>query len=430
MNAQDAAQTPPTESLGTPPTRKRSGTVTTGMAIVIAIVLLAVGIGGGYVLGVYLTKTSTSTSLLTETGSTLLYPLMNIWGPNYTKYNSAVTLSTVASGSGAGQTAAETGSFNIGASDAYVKNFTATGIINVPVATSAQLVYYNLPGVTAHLNLNATVLAMIYNQTITSWTNPLILAAQPSTVQSELTGLSTADQAITLFKRADSSGDTFIFTSYCYLGWSGFGYAASTSGLSGLSTKGSSTVVPETGNSGMVDGIKGQPGGIAYIGISYANELVGVANVNYAALGDNNSLTAAGGLNPANYVMPTAQNITEDANLGLTNLNFATYGLAISLIMGGVKDTIVSSADFGKGGTSATSADPNPYPIVNLEYSLIKTSPGGNTVTSQKLADTVLFLEWAITQGNAAVYLNQVGFVPLTPLVLGYDMVEFGTVTS
>lgn len=419
---------PKTESLSSP-SRRRSGQIGTGVAVAIAVVLLLVGIGGGYVLGTALSKSSTKVVQLTETGSTLLYPLMKIWGPNYTSFNPHVTLSVLGTGSGTGQSAAENGKYNIGASDAYVANFTQTSIINVPVAISSQLVYYNLPGLTGHLRLNGTVIAMIYNQTITSWTNPLIVHAQTGKNQKALNAtIGTAANTITLFKRSDASGDTFLFTSLCYMAWSGFAYTPATNGLQGLATKGSSTVVPEQGNGGMVTGIEGAPGGIAYIGISYEN-LVHGSGVNYAALGDNESLTAAGGLVPGNYILPSPQNISDDANLGLSNLNYATDGLAVSLILGGVKDTLVTPADFGKGGTNAVPGT-HPYPIVNLEYALIKTAATTSTVTSTTLADTVAFLEWAISLGNAPKYLDQVGFIPLTEGVLGLDMQTLGQVQA
>ncbi len=422
------------ESLSTP-ARRRSGQIGTGVAIVIAVVLLVVGIGGGYALENYLAKTSTKVTQLTETGSTLLYPLMKIWAPNYTAFNPSVTISTVGSGSGTGQSAAENGKFNIGASDAYVSNFSQTHIINVPVAISAQLIYYNLPGVTQHLRLNGTMLAMIYGQAITHWTNPLVYDAQTTTVQTEINALPSADKQITLIKRGDSSGDTFLFSSLCYLSWSGFPYTPGTSALSGLAstTNGSSVVLPETGNGGMVKGIEGTPGGIAYIGISYASTVTG-SGISYAAVGDNESLTASGGLDAANYVLPLGStgpaNISADANLALQHLNYATDGLAISLILGGVSDTLVSTSDLGMGGTNATPTYPHPYPIVNLEYALIKTAPATSTVTSSTLADTVAFLEWAISLGNAATYLNQVAFVPLTTTVLGLDMSELGAVST
>ena len=428
MSAQSPAQTPPpTESLSTP-VHRRSRTIGTGLAITIAVVLLIVGIGAGYVIGNSLkSSSSTSTTVLTETGSSLLYPLMKIWGPNYTAYNPSVTLSPVASGSGAGQSNAELGLVNIGASDGYLANASVTSLINLPVAISAQLVYYNLPGVTGHLNLNGTVLAMMYGGAITTWESPMILAAQNATIQGELKALPTSDQTITLIKRADSSGDTFLFTSLCYMSWAGFPYSASTSGLSGLT---GSNVLPETGNSEMVTGVEGTPGGIAYIGISYAHTVTG-ANVNFAAVGDNSSLSASGGLNSANYVLPNPTTISQDANLGLARLNFASYQLAVTLILGGSWAGAITLIH-GGGGSNPTMASPTPYPLVNLEYTLIKTAPvsGSKTVTSSALHDTVLFLQWAIAYGNLPQYLNQVGFVPLTPAVAGYDATELSSVAA
>jgi phosphate transport system substrate-binding protein len=410
--------------------RRRSNQVSRGLAIGIGVALLLVGIGGGYGLEAYLAK-SPAPLLLTETGSTLLYPLFVAWSPAYTSFNSHVTLSLVASGSGAGQSAAEDGAFNIGASDAYLNHTAQTeyGVVNVPVAVSSQLVWYNLPGVNYPLNLNGSVLAQIYDQTITNWTNPLIEAAQNATVDHELNSSSyTGAPAITLLKRSDSSGDTFIFASYLFQSYAHFKYSVNTSALGGLKSTAGSTVVSESGNSGMVTGIKGTPGGVAYIGISYLTDLTGISGLNYAALGDNESLSASGGITASNYVLWSTTNVASDVGLALQHLNYAGDGLAISLILGGVSSTLVTSANLGKGGTNATVQYPHPYPICNLEYALIKTAPTGNQVTSEKLAATVALLEWGISLGNAGTYLNPIGFVALTQTVLYYDLLTLDSV--
>jgi phosphate transport system substrate-binding protein len=403
-----------------------------GAAIGVAVVLLLVGFAGGYFLYPSFNKSSSSSSSsqiqLTETGSSLLFPLMEKWGPAYTNYTPSVVLSAASTGSGTGQADAEQGLVNIGASDGYLKNASQTNLVNVPVAISAQLIWYNLPGVTGHLNLNGTVLAMIYEGNITSWTDPLIMAAQTGTTQTQLTALPSADQTITVLKRSDSSGDTFLFTSMCYMSWAGWTYGNSTSALTSLS---GTHVVGETGNSGMVSGIEGQPGGIAYIGISYTPSGSGI---NYAALGDNLSLSATGGLNQNNYVLPTAQNISSDANLGLTHLDFATYQLAVSLILGGSPAGAINLLH-GGGGTNPAPGT-TPYPDANLEYTLIKTAPTGSTVTQAALHATVAFLYWAISYGNYALsggvstYLASVNFIPLTPAVIGYDQQELASVNA
>lgn len=399
-----------------------------GAAIGIAIVLLIVGLAAGYFIYPAVNKstsTSTSQTQITETGSSLLYPLMEKWGPAYTSYNPNVVLAPASTGSGTGQSYAEQGLINIGASDGYLANASATNLINVPVAISAQLIWYNLPTITGHLNLNGTVLAMIYEGAITTWGNPLITAANPS----QKTALQAISTPITVIKRSDSSGDTFLFTSMCYESWSGWTYNYSTSALTGLS---GSNVLPENGNSGMVAGIEATTAGIAYVGISYTPTGSGV---NYAALGDNVSLSASGGVNPSNYILPSAANISQDANLGLTHLNFATYQLAVSLILGGSPAGAIDLVH-GAGGTNPTSASPTPYPDANLEYTLIKTAPTGSTVTSAALSATVLFLQWAVSYGNygtgstTSSYLAAVNFVPLTPEVIGYDQQELASVST
>jgi len=437
MSATNTGGTAPAENLSTPaPSRKRSGTIGMGIAIAIAVVLLLVGIGGGYFLGKALTKTSsssTSTVQITELGSSLLYPLMEKWGPNYTAYNPSVILSPAAGGSGAGQSNAEQGLVNIGASDGYLANASATSLINVPVAISAQLVYYNLPGipVSEHLNLNGTVLAMIYSQVITAWNSPWILNAQNATVKAQLTALSS--QTIYLVKRSDASGDTFLFSSLCQMSWSGWTYGNSTSALSGLS---GTNVIGATGNSGVVSALEKQTNSIGYVGISYySSASFGSPALGYAALGDNSSLSAVGGTVAANYVLPTPTNISYDANLGLTHLDFAQYQTAVSLILGGSPLGAIHLTN-GAGGTAPTAQYPTPYPDTNLEYTLIKTSPTGNIVTSAALAATVEFLEWAISKGNFAPTggpsgeIQGVNFVPLTAEVIGYDMQELATVQT
>ncbi|HTW77554.1 MAG TPA: substrate-binding domain-containing protein [Thermoplasmata archaeon] len=406
-------------------------------AIGIAVVLLIVGIAVGYVIYPSINPKSTSSSgtiSLTETGSSLLYPLFNsYWFPNYTALaGPTVVLSAASSGSGAGQSGAETGTVNIGASDAYVTNASATSIINFPVAISSQLIYYNLPSLAGmHLNLNGTVVAMIYEGNITTWNNPMILAAQNSTVQGKLNALSS--QTIYPTKRTDSSGDTFLFTSYCYMSWSGFSYPVSTSGLSGDNIANMQT---GTGNSGIVSTLSKTANSIGYVGIAYEAS-ANAAGLGYAAMGDNESLSASGGTTASNYILPTTSTISQDANLGLLRLNYPTYGLAVSLILGGSWQGAVTLAH-GGGGSNPTSTSPTPYPIVNLEYALFKTAAisGSKVVTGQNLAATVAFMHWALSYGNygttgsASTWINAVGFVPLTQEVVGYDMTTLASVST
>lgn len=102
---------------------------------------------------------------LTETGSTLLYPLWNIWVPAYTQMFHQVSITTASTGSGTGISSAAAGTVDIGSSDAYLSPSELSSdptLINIPLAISAQMVAYNLPGVTAHLRLSGKVVSEIY----------------------------------------------------------------------------------------------------------------------------------------------------------------------------------------------------------------------------------------------------------------------------
>ncbi len=103
---------------------------------------------------------------LAETGSTLLYPLFNVWASEYMKTHPGVNISTAGTGSGAGIDQAVSGEVQIGTSDSFMSDADIRHhpqIINVPMAISAQLVVYNIPGInTANVKLDGPALAGIY----------------------------------------------------------------------------------------------------------------------------------------------------------------------------------------------------------------------------------------------------------------------------
>ena len=57
---------------------------------------------------------------LQETGSSLLYPLFNLWTAQIQKQWPSVSITTASTGSGTGISSAAAGTVNIGASDAYL----------------------------------------------------------------------------------------------------------------------------------------------------------------------------------------------------------------------------------------------------------------------------------------------------------------------
>ena len=408
MSESSGSAATPNDSLvqGSPMRHRGRRTVGAGVTIAIAVILLAAGLGGGYLLGSSHGASSGATKYtLLETGSTLIFPYMNILGPKFTSLYPNIQISPQATGSGTGISSAEAGTVDLGGTDAYLLPSVAANysLINVPIAISAQLAVYNIPGVTVHLNLNGTVLAMIYSEKITKWNDPLIQAANP--------GVALPDQTIVPLHRSDGSGDTFMWTSMMYMSWSGWtgGYGTTYSWLA--DQKG------YQGNAGMVSGLESTPYGLAYIGISYLSEIQADSSLQYAALGDEAAIL--NGTNPANYILPSAQNISEDANLALKNLQ--PPSVAISLILGGVPGA--TDLKLGGGGTLPTAQYPTPYPDTNLEYILISTHPANPS----KQTWVVNFLEWAMTFG--ASYAAEVNFLPLTPTVVGYDVQALGAVS-
>ena len=187
---------------------------------------------------------------VTETGSTLLYPLFNLWAGGYNTKYSSVTIQTAGTGSGTGISEAENGAIDIGASDAYLSPSVAQSspdLKNIPLAISAQIVAYNVPGVTAHLKLSGKVLSAIYQGQITKWNASQIASLNP--------GVTLPSTPIVTLHRSDSSGDTFLFTTYLSKtdpsGWGDkIGFNTTVQWPAAPGAQG------EMGNSGMVSGCK------------------------------------------------------------------------------------------------------------------------------------------------------------------------------
>lgn len=74
-----------------------------------------------------------------ETGSSLLYPLFNLWVPAYGQSNPNVQITTQSTGSGTGISQAVEGIAQIGVSDAYMSDALLkehSDMLNIPLAIS------------------------------------------------------------------------------------------------------------------------------------------------------------------------------------------------------------------------------------------------------------------------------------------------------
>ncbi|HMK98341.1 MAG TPA: phosphate ABC transporter substrate-binding protein PstS [Acidimicrobiales bacterium] len=312
-----------------------------------------------------------------EEGSSLMYPLFQEWAPAYHSHYSNVTIDPAAGGSGKGITDAAGGVVNIGASDAYLSSSQVSeypGLKNIALAVSSQMVNYNVPGISGsvHLKLTGQVVSEIYQGKITMWNDNAIASLNP--------GMTLPADKIIAVHREDSSGDTFIFSSYLSAadpkGWgSSIGYGTN------IAFPGISNAASATGNGGMVSTCQATPGCIAYIGISYQSKTQG------AGLGEAELANASG-----RYELPTPQTVEAEA-MALESKTPANEALSL----------IYDSA-------------PNGYPIINYEYAIIPPKENGNN----QAAAVKAFLYWAVdpAKGSSSSFLSAVNFQPLPATVV------------
>jgi phosphate transport system substrate-binding protein len=328
-----------------------------GMAVVIVGL-----VGGGAALGA-------QTQLL-ETGSTLLYPLFNLWVPEFAKTDPQVRITTQGTGSGTGISEAISGLAQIGASDAYMSDAQMKahqGVLNIPLTVSSQMINYNVPGLEGHqLKFSGPVLAGIYNGTVKYWDDPTLAKLNQ--------GVKLPHQAIVPIHRTDGSGDTFIFTQYLSFStpdWNnsvGYGTTVSWPAVQGG--------IGAEGNPGMVNATKTTPYSISYIGISFKNA------IDAAKLGEASLENKDG-----EFVLPDA----------------ATVQAAVDQMSVKTPPDERISLIFAPGARS--------YPIINYEYAIV-TARQPSEEEAQALKK---FFAWAIspTGGSAAHFMQAVGFVPL-----------------
>ena len=309
-------------------------------------------------------------AVLSETGSTLLYPLFNLWTARYTRLDRAVRITTEATGSGTGIAQALSGLVTLGASDAYLSNFLARknpGLLNIPLAISSQTINYHLPHLDGRsLRLSGPVLAAIYNGQIRRWDAPAIAALNP--------GVPLPNHRIVVVHRSDGSGDTFIFTQYLSFttpSWErsvGYGTTVNWPAVAGE--------IGATGNPGMVQALDTTPYAIAYVGVSYARairrEHLGTARLE----------------NRAGRFVPLTAATVEAAARARSAKTPANERLSL---------------------VDAPGA--NAYPIVNYEYVMVRVHQ-----PSTRIAQALRrFLTWCLNPrgGSAHTFLGAVGFVRL-----------------
>ncbi|MGC9174809.1 MAG: phosphate ABC transporter substrate-binding protein PstS [Thermoprotei archaeon] len=308
---------------------------------------------------------------LTESGSTLLYPLFNEWAPNYTK----AIITTQATGSGTGISEAIAGTVIIGASDAFMTSAQIQAhpdMLNIPIAISSQYIAYNLPGMNStHLVLSGPVIVAIYNGSVKYWDDPAIKALNP--------GVDLPHQLVIPVYRTDGSGDTNMFTLFLSRSDSWWNRTV------GYGTNVNWPKNPELhggiGNSGVIQVLASTPYSIGYVAMTYTQEIRS-AGLGYAAL-----INRAG-----NPVLPSVQTVMNAASQYLNQIPpDGRIGIA-----------------FAPGAQS--------YPIATFEYVIVKRVQPSNAIANSLKQ----FLTWAVSPsgGSSSYYMNKLYLIPLPQSVV------------
>ncbi len=328
---------------------------------------------------------SAAGTVLTETGSTLLYPLFQLWVPAYAAAYPDVQLHIAGTNSGQGIRSAITGAVQIGTSDAYMSDEEAgrnRKIISIPLAISAQMVNCNIPALgEAEIRLDGSGLAGIYTGKIRYWDDAAIAALNP--------GTKLPHHEIVPVRRNDASGDTFVFTQFLDFSnqqWEdtiGYGTAINWPAVPGE--------VSAAGNDGMVKAIAQTPYSIGYVGISFKTD-AGKAGLATVELKNQSG----------KFVVPTPQTVSAAAAV-LDPRTPADERLSLV---------------YAPGDQS--------YPLVNYEYAVVSTAQ-----PDPATADAIRkFLLWSIAAdgGNAPKYIDAVGFIPLPDFIRALSEKQIGRI--
>jgi phosphate transport system substrate-binding protein len=194
-------------------------------------------------------------------GATFPNPLYQKWFSEYNRAHAGTRFDYQSIGSGGGIRQITSRTVDFGGTDAPMKDDelkSAPGeLLHVPTILGADVITYNLPGVSVELKLTPEALADIFLGKITKWND--------SRIASINSGVNLPDAPITVVHRSDGSGTTFVFTDYLSKvsqEWKDkVGAGTSVNWPAGVGAK---------GNEGVTAQVKSTPNSIGYIELIYA----------------------------------------------------------------------------------------------------------------------------------------------------------------
>lgn len=200
---------------------------------------------------------------LVGSGASFPFPLYSAWFKDFSRKTDGVTVDYQAKGSGAGIQDLINKTVDFAASDAAMTpeqiSKVADGVVLLPMTAGEIVLAYNLPGVKG-LKLPRDVYPDIFAGKITKWDDPRIVAANPSVKLPNL--------PITVVRRSDSSGTTFVFTKHLSAISPVFKEQIGTGTTVDWPQSDKFVAAPK--NDGVTATIKQTPGAIGYIEYGYA----------------------------------------------------------------------------------------------------------------------------------------------------------------
>jgi len=206
---------------------------------------------------------------ITGAGATFPYPIYSKWADAYQKETgNKLNYQSIGSGAGIKQIQAKTVTF--GASDMPLSDadLSKSGMVQFPMVIGGNVIAYNIEGIKANeLVLSGDVVADIFLGKIKKWNDDRIFKLNPY--------LKLPSQNITVVRRSDGSGTTFIFTEYL----------SSVSDEWKKNVGSGSTIewpvgVGAKGNDGVAGNVQQTKNSIGYVEYAYAKQ----NNLSYAAL--------------------------------------------------------------------------------------------------------------------------------------------------
>ncbi len=392
MSSNQAGMNTPAASQPEPVIQRKKGGRGALIAVIAVVIVIILIVVVGYSAGWFKTGTTSSSSgtcklpsvtSITGEGSTLVAPLMDYWA---SVYNGGTQVTYDAAGSSAGITAITAKTVDFGASDAPLdpaQRAAAPGLLTVPEAAGGVVPIYNLGGIS--LDFNGSVLAQIFDGTITNWNSSALHTLNPSAKLPNAT--------ITPVHRTGGSGTTFAFTSFLTdenAVW------AHTWGKGTAWPTNISVGVGASGNGGEATTVSTTPDSIGYVDLNYA------LNAG-AAVGIGSVQNPSGNFIKANIT--NTESALVDSNPVLPAGSGDWYNVSV-LNAPGAHD----------------------YPITTMTYMLVYQNLAAyssySLVNAENLVD---FLHWAVTVGqndSAPLY-----YAPLTQSIIAHDYATLATMT-